>query len=123
MLSTASAIYGFGNTLIPCGEEAYSILNRIQQHAPKSKISVSINSQFNTAENMLNGWFVKFPPETPVSLVPFTSNMFDGITVVETLASEIEILDLLKNKESVLGELKSAVAQFIPANNTNRVSW
>lgn len=118
-----SAIHGFGNTLLPCGEESYSALSRIQQHAPKSKISVSINSQFNVAENMLNGWFVRFSPETPVSLVPFTSTMFEGITVVETLANELEILDFLKNKETVLENMKSIVAQFLPANNPNRVSW
>jgi hypothetical protein len=119
----ATSIYGFGNTLIPGSNESYTILHRIKEFVPDSKITLSVNSHFHTGENMLHGWFVKFPPTTPTSLVPFTSNMFEGITVVETFADESSILDLLKNKKQVLADMREIVDKYLSTNNNNRASW
>lgn len=89
-------IIGTSHTLLPCEPEGYQSLQRLHDVCPDACVSVSMNSCFDEHDTSVHGWYVKLPATTPAPQVPFTSNMFDGITVVETMANEEQILSLLK---------------------------
>lgn len=74
-------------------------------------------------DKTLRGWYVTFPAGTPVSQVPLPSNLFDGLTVVETLASETLILDLLKKRTRVLQRMKVIAREVHSSNVANRATW
>jgi hypothetical protein len=51
------------------------------------------------------------------------SNLFECISVVETLADEKMILNLLSDKKKILKDLHTAAEKMFPENNTKRPSW
>ncbi len=99
-------ISGVQNTLLPMSREAFETLVRLRQVCAGARVSVSINANFDAVNNTLSGWYCKLPKTAPVSRIPIRPDIFDGITVVEALASEAEILQLLSRRQETLVKLK-----------------
>eukprot|EP00961_Rhodomonas_salina_P293265 3933610-Rhodomonas_salina.3 len=116
-------VYGVKDTLLPCPPEAFDTLQRISNIAPASKVSVSANCMIDVNDNTIKGWHCLLPPDTPIHCVPFQPNMFEGITVVETFATENQILDMLKNRSGTMKKLQSLAQRLQSSNVQNRSSW
>ena len=121
--SAPPIVHGLKNTLLPCPTEAYDTLQRIKQLAPQGQVGVSMNCVINPVDNTIRGWHCMLPPTTPIQCIPFQPNMFEGITVCETLATENQVLELLKNRSETLHKIEEFASLHSSENVDNRVSW
>lgn len=121
-LDTHTQVHGVSDTLLPCPPELYDTLKKIATRSLGAQVGVSMNSIIHT-DNTIRGWYCTFPPSATIQNVPFQSDMFSGITVVETAASETQILDLLKNRAGTMKRVRDFAIRNASTNVTNRVSW
>lgn len=111
------------DTILPCPPEVVETLCRMSAACPGSQTTAAMNCTLSHADNVVSGWYSIFPAHTPVCGIPFPAHMFDGITVVETLASESRILDLLKERGALLKKMQAHAATVRCNNVQMRASW
>lgn len=117
------SLKGVKDTLIPCDMQNVEILQRMAALAKDKSVLISLNNVINTDNNELCGWCCTIPGKTPANVIQMNSNLYECISVVETLADENTILDLLKNKKKILNDLNDIANKMLPENNTKRPSW
>lgn len=115
-------VLGLNKTLLPCTEETLEMLQNLQKMTQSKSVGVSMNCTMKN--NTLTGFHCILPKNTPVSLVPIPVNIFECITVVETLASEREILHLLNHRKETLKKLYDFACDHQSVNvGESRLSW
>jgi hypothetical protein len=122
-MAASTAITGLQNTLLPITPEAFDTLQRFLALSGRTKVSVSMNCNFDYMDNTLHGWYCKLPPDAGATRVPLLPNAFEGVVVVETHASETRILELLRDRKDTLRRLAAAAEKRVVARVRNRVSW
>eukprot|EP00961_Rhodomonas_salina_P174714 2356614-Rhodomonas_salina.8 len=122
-MASESIVHGLADTLIPCEPHLYDTLQRLSMVAPGANVSVAINCVTDHNESSTKGWLCKIPAAAPASTIAVQPNLFEGITVVETAATETQILDLLKNKDKTVQAMSRIAEQFHPSVVKDRISW
>jgi hypothetical protein len=110
------------NTLLPLTSDALDTLEKFSACCDVETV-VALNCSSETSDSTLKGFYCIFPPMTPITFIPFPVNMFEGVTVVETLASESQILNMIKDKENILEQVREHASVFHSSRIKNRFSW
>ena len=103
--------------------QAFQTLCRFISLAHGAQVAASANCSFDYADNSLRGWYCVLPPSASAAQIPFLPNAFDGVVVVETLASETRILELLRDRKQTLKLLATAAEKRLASKVRERASW
>ena len=118
------------HVLLPISHHAADTLIRLARRTPNSQIQISpfCYEPPTTASEVqeVKGWSLDVPVEASANSLPIGTSMFDGMSIVQCMMSEEEILNVLMQSSSFrtrMGQAVKRIRHRTEKNPEQRATW